>query len=70
MNNARRYLLKVNRNLLKTNKDEQQGMHVIGENNCCIPPTLEGWVYIIPIHGSLDGPLYALAQYTPTPPAV
>jgi len=24
----------------------------------CIPPTLEGWVYIIPIHGPLDGPLY------------
>ena len=22
----------------------------------CIPPTLEGWVYIIPIHGPLDGP--------------
>ena len=28
----------------------------------CIPPTLEGWVYIIPIHG----PLYTWAQYTPT----
>ena len=27
-----------------------------------IPPTLEGWVYIIPIHG----PLYTWAQYTPT----
>jgi len=23
----------------------------------CIPPTLEGWVYIEPIHGPLDGPL-------------
>jgi len=28
----------------------------------CIPPTLEEWVYIIPIHG----PLYTWAQYTPT----
>ena len=37
-----------------------------GENNGCIPPTLEGWVYIIPIHGPLDGPLYTWAQYTPT----
>ena len=34
----------------------------IGGNNRCIPPTLEGWVYIIPIHG----PLYTRAQYTPT----
>jgi len=33
----------------------------------CIPPTLEGWVYIDPIHGPLDGPLYTWAQYTPTP---
>ena len=33
----------------------------------CIPPTLEGWVYIIPIHGPLDGPLDTWAQYTPTP---
>ena len=32
----------------------------------CIPPTLEGWVYIIPIHGPLDGPLNTRAQYTPT----
>ena len=32
----------------------------------CIPPTLEGWVYIMPIHGPLDGPLYTRAQYTPT----
>ena len=32
----------------------------------CIPPTLKGWVYIIPIHGPLDGPLYTWAQYTPT----
>jgi len=32
----------------------------------CIPPTLEGWVYIIPIHGPLGGPLYTWAQYTPT----
>ena len=23
-----------------------------------IPPTLEGWVYIIPIHEPLDEPLY------------
>ena len=38
----------------------------IGENNCCIPPTLEGWVYIDPIHGPLDGSLYTWAQYTPT----
>ena len=41
---------------------------IIGGNNGCIPPTLEGWVYIIPIHGPLDGPLYTWAQYTPTPP--
>ena len=32
----------------------------------CIPPTLEGWVYIIHIHESLDGSLYTWAQYTPT----
>ena len=32
----------------------------------CIPPTLEGWVYIDPIHEPLDGPLYTWAQYTPT----
>jgi len=32
----------------------------------CIPPTLEGWVYIIPIHGPLDVPLHTWAQYTPT----
>ena len=32
----------------------------------CIPPTLDGWVYIEPIHGPLDGPLYTWAQYTPT----
>ena len=38
----------------------------VGENNACIPPTLEGWVYIIPIHGPLDGPLYTRDQYTPT----
>ena len=37
----------------------------VGENNACIPPTLEGWVYIIPIHG----PLYTWAQYTPTQPS-
>ena len=37
-----------------------------GENNGCIPPTLEGWVYIIPIHEPLDGLLYTWAQYTPT----
>ena len=41
-------------------------LHNVGENNACIPPTLEGWVYIIPIHGPLDGPLYTWAQYTPT----
>jgi len=35
-------------------------------NNCSIPPTLDGWVYIVPIHGPLDGPLYIWAQYTPT----
>ena len=28
--------------------------------------TLEGWVYIIHIHGPLDRPLYTWAQYTPT----
>jgi len=39
-------------------------------NNSSIPPTLDGWVYIEPIHGPLDGPLYTWAQYTPTPPAV
>jgi len=37
-------------------------------NYCSIPPTLDGWVYIDPIHGPLDGPLYTWAQYTPTPP--
>ena len=37
-----------------------------GENNCCIPPTLDGWVYIEHIHGPLGGPLYTWAQYTPT----
>ena len=35
-------------------------------NNLCIPPTLDGWVYIEPIHEPLDGPLYTWAQYTPT----
>ena len=35
-------------------------------NNSSIPPTLDGWVYIEPIHGPLDGPLYTWAQYTPT----
>ena len=39
---------------------------IVGGNNGCIPPTLEGWVYIIPIHVPLDGPLYTWAQYTPT----
>jgi len=38
----------------------------VGENNACIPPTLDGWVYIISIHGPLDGPLNTRAQYTPT----
>ena len=32
----------------------------------CIPPTLDGWVYIEPIHEPLGGPLYTWAQYTPT----
>ena len=41
-------------------------METDGKNNCCIPPTLEGWVYIVPTHGPLDGPLYTWAQYTPT----
>ena len=35
-------------------------------NNCSLPPTLDRWVYIEPIHGPLDGPLYTWAQYTPT----
>ena len=35
-------------------------------NNCYISPTLDGWVYIEPIHGPLGGPLYTWAQYTPT----
>ena len=35
-------------------------------NNCSIPPTLDGWVYIEPIHGHLNRPLYTWAQYTPT----
>ena len=43
-------------------------MVTIGGNNGCIPPTLEGWVYIIHIHGPLDEPLYTWAQYTPTVP--
>ena len=43
-------------------------METDGKNNCCIPPTLDGWVYIEPIHGPLGGPLYTWAQYTPTPP--
>ena len=30
----------------------------------CIPPTLEGWVYIKPIHGPLDGPLYTPTNFT------
>jgi len=37
-------------------------------NNYYLPPTLDGWVYIDPIHGPLDGHLYTWAQYTPTPP--
>jgi len=32
----------------------------------CIPPTLDGWVYIEPIHVPLGGPLYTWVQYTPT----
>jgi len=35
-------------------------------NNCSIPPILDVWVYIEPIHEPLDGPLYTWAQYTPT----
>ena len=31
-----------------------------------IPPTLEGWVYIIPIHGPLDGALYMGSIYSNT----
>ena len=38
----------------------------VGGNNGCIPPTLEGWVYIIPIHGPLDGPLYMGSIYSNT----
>ena len=38
----------------------------VGENNACIPPTLEGWAYIVPTHEPLDRPLYTWAQYTPT----
>ena len=34
-------------------------------NNCSIPPTLDGWVYIEFIHEPLGGPLYTWAQYTP-----
>ena len=30
----------------------------IGENKDVLLKTLEGWVYIVPIHGPLDGPLY------------
>src|SRR6185312_1938727 len=58
----------------KRNKVPQVGFllkaisHIDGENSCCIPSTLNGWVYIEPIHGPLDGPLYTWAQYTPTPP--
>ena len=29
--------------------------------------TLEEWVYIVPIHGPLDGPLYMGSIYTNTP---
>ena len=49
-------------------EDNHQGFITVGENNPYIPPTLDGWVYIIPIHEPLDGPLYTRAQYTPTPP--
>ena len=34
----------------------------------CIPPTLEGWVYIMPIHGPLDGPIHTGSIYSNTPP--
>ena len=34
----------------------------------CIPPTLDGWVYIEHIHGPLDGPLYMGSIYSNTPP--
>ena len=39
---------------------------MIGRIIPCIPPTLDGWAYIEPIHGPLNGPLYTWAQYTPT----
>ena len=50
----------------KTGSLNYLAFSIVGENNACIPPTLDGWVYIIPIHGPLDGPLYTRAQYTPT----
>ena len=43
-----------------------QVLHPNDGNYWCIPPTLDGWVYIDPIHGPLDGPLNTWAQYTPT----
>ena len=34
----------------------------------CISPTLEGWVYIDPIHGPLDRPLYMGSHIHQPPP--
>ena len=45
---------------------ESNLLNVVGRNNRCIHPTLEGWVYIIPIHRPLDEPLNTWAQYAPT----
>jgi len=52
--------------LLISSMDKHLKCFFVGGNNGSIPPTLEGWVYIIPIHGPLDGPLYTWAQYTLT----
>ena len=38
----------------------------VGENNACIHPILEGWIYIIPIHGPLDGPRHKGSIYSNT----
>ena len=51
----------------KKNQVSVSGSHMNNDGNYCyIPPTLDGWVYIDPTHGPLDGPLYTWAQYTPT----
>ena len=53
--------------LTKFSCNRKKGAFEINDGNyCCIPPTLDGWVYIDPTHGPLDGPLYTWAQYTPT----